>query len=217
MVRIPRLVLTGCPHHVIQRGNRRQPVFFCDDDYEIYKSLLVEHCKKAGTDIWAYCLMPNHVHLVLVPKYKDGLRGSLGEAHRCYTRHINSSKGWRGHLWQERFASFPMDYDNLLSVVRYIEFNPVRAGIVEKPEDYIWSSAKAHLFIADDRAVKVAPMLNMIDDWKSFLKDVSDEEIDEFRLHERTGRPLGSRYFLKKIKNITGRDFIPKKRGPKKK
>lgn len=216
MARISRLVLTGCAHHVTQRGNRRQPVFFCDEDYEIYKTLLVEHCKKAGTEIWAYCLMTNHVHLVLVPKYKDGLRGSLGEAHRCYTRHINFSKGWRGHLWQERFASFPMDDAHLLAAVRYVELNPVRAGMVKKPEDYIWSSAKAHLDAADDGVVKTAPMLNMVDDWKDFLKDVSDEEIDKFRLHERTGRPMGSDDFLKKIKNKTGRDFIPKKRGPKK-
>jgi putative transposase len=109
MARLARVVAPGVPHHVTQRGNRRQPVFFGEDDYLAYRSLLAEGCRTAGVEVWAYCFMPNHVHLILVPSDTDGLRAALGETHRRYTRFINEREGWRGHLWQERFASFPMD------------------------------------------------------------------------------------------------------------
>jgi len=109
MPRIARVVAPGFPHHITQRGNRRQETFFRDEDYVAYKSLLSEWCQRHGVDIWAYCLMPNHVHMIAVPQDEDGLRLAVGEAHRRYTREINFREGWRGHLWQGRFASFPMD------------------------------------------------------------------------------------------------------------
>ena len=109
MARTARLVVPGYPHHVTQRGNRDLPVFFGEDDYRAYQALLAEWCARAGTEVWAYCLMPNHVHLVMVPSHADGLRAALGEAHRRYTRRINLRQEWSGHLWQGRFASFPMD------------------------------------------------------------------------------------------------------------
>ncbi len=96
MARLARIVIPGIPHHVTQRGNRRLPVFFEDSDYEAYLALLGEWCAKAGTPIWAYCLMPNHVHLILVPPDEGGLRAALGEAHRRYTRHVNAREDWRG-------------------------------------------------------------------------------------------------------------------------
>ena len=98
MARLARVVAAGIPHLVTQRGNRGQKVFFGDDDYTLYKSLLTEGCRAAGTEVWAYCLMPDRVHLILVPSDEDGLRAALGEAHRRYTRHINLRKGWRGYL-----------------------------------------------------------------------------------------------------------------------
>ena len=104
-----RFVAPGYPHHVTQRGNRRQKTFFSDEDYRYYIELLAEYSKAYWTEIWAYCLMPNHVHLVMVPSEEDGLRATLGEVHRRYTRYVNFRKGWRGHLWQERFHSFVMD------------------------------------------------------------------------------------------------------------
>ena len=109
MARLARVVAPGFPHHVTQRGNRRQTTFFLDDDYRAYLSLMAEWCGRHGAHVWAYCLMPNHVHLIVVPEAADGLRRAIGEAHRRYTRLINFREGWRGHLWQERFASFPMD------------------------------------------------------------------------------------------------------------
>jgi putative transposase len=115
MARLARVVAAGVPHHVTQRGNRRQRVFFGDDDYEAYRTLLAEGCRAAGVALWAYCLMPNHVHLIPVPPDAGGLRAALGEAHRRYTRRVNFREGWRGYLWQGRFASFPMDEAYLLA------------------------------------------------------------------------------------------------------
>jgi putative transposase len=134
---MPRLVVPGYPHHVTQRGNRRQRTFFTEDDYRYYLALVFESARQAETEIWAYCLMPNHVHLVMVPNTEDGLRATLGEAHRHYTRHINYRQGWRGHLWQERFHSFLMDEDYLLATVRYVERNPVAAGLCRGSAEFI--------------------------------------------------------------------------------
>ena len=144
------------PHHITQRGNRRQATFFEDNDYREYINLLSEWCATCRVDIWAYCLMPNHVHLIAVPSSEDGLRRALGETHRRYTRLINFREGWRGHLWQGRFTSFPMDEKYLLCAARYVELNPVRAKLVDKPADYKWSSALAHISGDDDSQGKTA-------------------------------------------------------------
>src|ERR1051325_9749942 len=159
MARLARVVATGLPHHVTHRGNRRQRVFFDDDDYEVYRALLAEGCRAAGVAVWAYCLMPNHVHLILVPSDQDGLRAALGETHRRYTRHVNLREGWRGYLWQGRFASFPMDEAHLLAGARYVELNPVRARLVRRARDWRWSSARAHLTGRDDGLAVVRPLL----------------------------------------------------------
>jgi len=121
MARIGRVVATGLPHHITQRGNRRQQTFFSEEDYREYITLMSEWCKHCNVEIWAYCLMPNHVHLVAVPASEDDLRRAIGEAHRRYTRYINFLKGWRGYLWQGRFSSYPMDETYLLAAARYIE------------------------------------------------------------------------------------------------
>lgn len=214
MARLPRLVVPGIPHHVTQRGNRRLPVFFGDDDFRTYKALLGEWCTKAGTEVWAYCLMPNHVHLILVPSHEDGLRAALGETHRRYTRHVNTREGWRGHLWQSRFASFPMDDAYLLACARYVELNPVRAKLVRSPRAWRWSSAKAHLTGKDDDLVSVAPLLDRAGDWKVFLSaELADEDIDAIHGHERTGHPLGGTRFLARLKRRLGKDVTPRKPG----
>ena len=106
---------------------------------------MAEWCDRYRVQVWAYCLMPNHVHLIAVPASSDGLRGAIGEAHRRYTTVINRREGWRGHLWQGRFASYVMDDRYTLAAARYVELNPVRAGLVARAEDYPCSSARAHL------------------------------------------------------------------------
>jgi REP-associated tyrosine transposase len=189
MPRVARLVLPGHPHHVTQRGNRRQPTFFSDADYGPYLGLLRYWCGKSGTSVWAWCLMPNHVHLVLVPAQADGLRAALAPAHRLYTAEVNRREGWRGHLWQSRFASFPMEETHLHACLRYVELNPVRAGLVERPEQWRWSSARAHLGLVEDGLTACAPAQERIGDWRAFLDaGLGESEGRAIRMAERTGR-----------------------------
>ena len=128
MARLARVVAPGLPHYITQRGNRRQQTFFCDEDYEFYLTTMEQWCGAHDVEIWAYCLMPDHVHLIAVPQSADGLRRAIGEVHRRYTCMVNLREGWRGHLWQGRFASFVLDEPYLLTAARYIELNPVRGA-----------------------------------------------------------------------------------------
>jgi putative transposase len=216
MARLARLVVPHHPHHVTQRGNRRQDVFFWDADYQAYLELLQQWAVKANTEIWAYCLMPNDVHLVLVPTVADGLRATLGETHRRYASLINKRGHRTGPLWQERFHSFPMDEVSLVACVQYVELTPVREGLVETPQDWAWSSARAHLDGRDDGTVAVEPMLSRIPDWGAFLKETQTEEaIQQLRLHNRTGRPMGTKDWIEGLEKQVGRTLGPLKRGPK--
>jgi len=216
MARLARLVVPGLPHHVTQRGNRRQQTFFNDGDYAAYVELMAAWCREEGVAIWSYCLMPNHVHLIAVPETEDALRRAIGEAHRRYTRRINFREQWRGHLWQGRFASFVMDEAYLLAAARCVELNPVRAKLVAHARQWRWSSARAHLSGRDDRLVSVAPLLGMIGDWRAFLRSaIPEEELRDLRQHGRTGRPLGSSAFLDRLERLVGRVLKPRKPGPK--
>ena len=216
MARIARVVTPGLPHHVTQRGNRRQKTFFVDSDYDAYIGLMAEWCDKYAVEIWAYCLMPNHIHLMAVPKTEDGLARAIGEAHRRYSRMINFRKKWRGHLFQERFASFPMDEQHMYYAGRYIEMNPVRAKMKKLPEHWRYSSCRAHLAKKDGRLVKVKPLYEMVDDWREYLYE-NEEAWDLIRRHERTGRPLGSPRFVADLEEMTGRELAKKRPGPKSK
>lgn len=218
MPRLARAVIAQIPHHIVQRGNRRQQTFFCKEDFELYLALLKDWCNKREVAIWAYCLMSNHVHLIAVPESEGGLRLAIGEAHRRYSRHVNFREGWRGHLFQGRFSSYPMDERYLLAAVRYVELNPVRAKIVQRPQDYPWSSAKAHIEGRPDFLINPnnAPLREMIPNWEDFLKeDASAEEQNFFDLHERTGRPLGSKEFIATLETALGRRLGRGKPGPR--
>ncbi|WP_321369086.1 hypothetical protein [uncultured Desulfuromusa sp.] len=137
---------------------------------------------------------------------------AIGEAHRRYTCRINFRENWRGHLWQERFASFPIDEPYLLAAARYVEMNPV-----EKPADYCWSSARAHLTGQDDDLIKVAPFLDLVPDWHGVLQLTQPEEVDLFHRHERTGRPLAGDGFVANLERLMQRTLSPQKPGSKKK
>lgn len=215
MARMKRIVVPGYPHHVTQRGNRRQQTFFCAADYRYYLELMAQATRDSGTEVWAYCLMPNHVHMVMVPAAEDGLRSALGEAHRRYTRYVNFREGWRGHLWQERFHSFPMDENYLLAAVRYVELNPVQAQLCRLPQDWRWSSTIAHLAGRDDQLVKVSPMLDRVADWAGYLAsdgETCDKLLDQY---SRTGRPLGDECFISKLESLTGIVLARKRPGRK--
>lgn len=216
MARLARVVAAGVPHHITQRGNRRQPTFFGDDDYAAYRDLLAEGCRTAGVEVWGYCLMPNHVHLILTPQDPDGLRAALSEAHRRYSRRVNLREGWRGYLWQGRFASVPLDETHLLACARYVELNPVRAGLAARPQDWPWSSARAHLSGRDDGLARARPLLDRAPDWAEFLAaGLSEAEHRAIRSGERTGRPLGSETFVTDLERRLGRTLVKQKPGRK--
>ena len=204
-------------HHVTQRGNRKMETFLCDDDYGVYLGLMKTWCDRHRVRIQAYCLMPNHVHLIAVPETLDGLSRAIGEAHRRYTRHINFREGWRGYLWQGRFASFVIDEGHFLAALRYVELNPVRAGLVENPGDWPWSSAHAHLTgEADPLLSDTADMKDYIGDWETFLAlDIEEAQLSLHRHHSRTGRPLGSAPFILQLEQTLGRFLRKRKPGPK--
>lgn len=214
MSRMARVVIPGIPHHVVQRGNRRMDVFFGDDDYRTYLRLVSTFARKSDTSIWAYCLMPNHVHLILVPSEPDGLRKTLGEAHRVYAHEINRREEWQGHLWQERFHSYPMSDGHLMQAARYIELNPVSARLVRSPAEWPWSSARAHLIGRDDGIVSVGPLLERFSDWQSMLAERMDPDAREaMEKHLQTGRPIGDEGFIERLEGLTGRSLKPGKRG----
>ena len=206
MPRMPRLVVPGFPHHVTQRGARRQRTFFSESDYAGYLDLLQDAKRAASVDIWAYCLMPNHVHFVAVPSREDGLRKLFATLHRRYTTRINERHGWRGHLWQERFFSCVMDERHLLAAVRYVERNPVRARLCGRVDDWVWSSATVHLQGTHDAVIDEFPMRDLVGDWSMYLDgEESDAMIRALRAHSRTGRPLGDDAFIRKLEVATGR------------
>ncbi|MCB1835844.1 MAG: transposase [Geminicoccaceae bacterium] len=219
MTRLPRAVMPGVPHHVTQRGNRRQVVFFGDDDYRLYIRLVAECCAAANVSVWAWCLMPNHVHLVMAPATSDGLRASLARAHRRYTLAVNRRQHWSGYLWQGRFRSTPMDEPHALMTLRYIEQNPVRARLCDRPEDWPWSSARTHLDLPPatgigDPLTDLAATRGLVGDWAAHLADtVPDSAADALRQHTRTGRPFGSHTFTSQLEHALARRFTPAKRG----
>jgi putative transposase len=216
MSRIARAVVPGLPHHVTQRGNRRGKLFFEDGDYALYRDLLAERTRKLGVAVWGWCLMPNHIHLILAPRTEDGLARAIGETHRRYTAYVNARARQTGHLFQGRFSSAVMDEDHLLAALRYVTLNPVRAGLVKRAQDWRWSSARAHLKGVDDGLTQTAPALGRVPDFASLLAGPPPEEMFEaMRRAELTGRPLGNPAFLTRIEKRLGRTLRPQKRGPK--
>ena len=159
--------------------------------------------------------MTNHVHLIVTPSERLNMSRAIGEAHRRYTQHINFREGWRGYLWQGRFSSFPMDEYHLIPAAAYVELNPVRAGMVDRAWDYRWSSVHAYLSGENDGLVEVRPLLDLVGNWKEFLLQMTDQSVEEFETHERTGRPLGDEAFIEQASKKLGRDFKRKKPGPK--
>lgn len=197
MARLARIVVPGIAHHVTQRGNRRQEVFFSDEDYAAYRELLATACTAHDVRCLAWCLMPNHLHLILRPCGEDGLRAALSDAHRRYSRRINFAQGWTGYLWQGRFASYPMDDAHLLMAIRYVELNPVKAQLVGRAEEWRWSSAKAHVTGAADGLTDLAGMAGVHRNWRAMLArgleagDLAPQDEASIEAHGRTGRPWG--------------------------
>lgn len=216
MARLARVVVPGLPHHVTQRGNGRQQTFFGDTDYHLYRDLLAEHCTASDVEVWSWVLMPNHIHLILVPHDEDGLRRALAPVHRRYAGTIHARLQRTGHFWQGRFGCVAMDEDHLTAAIRYVLMNPVRAGLTKRAADWPWSSARALLGLEADRLTHVAPVLARWPDLADLLESLEDEERTmRLRRAERIGRPIGSEDWLAQLEGSSGRAFKPAKRGRK--
>ena len=214
--RFPRLVVPGYPHHVTQRGVRRQTTFFDNNDYLAYLKLASEMLENVDIEIWAYCLMPNHIHAVVLPGATESLSKFFAPLHRRYARRTNHKHDWRGHLWQERFFSVVMDEPHVLSAMRYVELNPLRAGLCKMPQDWPWSSARGNLGLAMDPLVDRSKTRDMISNWHHYLDaEESTKELDQLRDQTLAGRPDGSPDFVKKIEALSGRRIQKRRPGRK--
>lgn len=214
MARLPRLVVPDHPHHVTQRGNRRQAVFTQDDDYALYRDLMAQSCERNGVEVWCYCLMPNHVHLVLTPSTEDGLSRAVGEAHRRFSGYINARMRVTGHVFQGRFNSRVMDEEHLLAAARYIALNPVKAKLVDKAQDWRWSSAPAHLAGRDDDLVRVQPLANRVTSFAEFLATTERPDmIKRIESDQSIGRPLMHDDNAQVLEQQLGVRLRPRKRG----
>ncbi|MFO1014137.1 MAG: transposase [Caulobacteraceae bacterium] len=218
MARLARIVVPGLPHHVTARGNRREPIFFEAGDQELYLDILAEETAKHDVAVWAYCLMPNHVHLILCPATAEGLARAIGQAHRRWANFINMRGRWRGHLFDSRYASVAMDERHVLAAVRYVALNPVRARLALKATDWPWSSVHAHLKAEDDGLVVTAPVLARTPDFAALITgDPDDKAFTAIRAAERTGRPLGPREFVEDLERLLGRPIARRAAGRKRK
>ena len=219
MPRRPRAIFPGVAHHITQRGNNRQPVFYCNGDRRLYLGLLTGHALQHGTHIISYCLMTNHVHLVVVPECEHSLARTLGRTHSQYAQALNQTRKRSGHLWQNRFFSCPLDASHLENTIRYVELNPVRAGLIIMPWDWPWSSARAHSLEGAKDKVLDANWASHFDGWdyggwkERLLGGMSDGDTDAVRRATQTGEPLGSREFLRRLERYAGRRLSVLERG----
>ena len=220
MGRQARVVLPGRAHHVTQRGNQQQEVFFCDGDRKMYLNLLRDHARRADLRILSYCLMTNHIHLVVVPEHAESLKNGLGRTHNDYSRWLHVRRRQTGHLWQNRFFSCPLDEAHLAETLRYVELNPVRAGLVKIAWAWEWSSAPARIDGRDAHGLLHESALCgecIGENWQRILEAGWAATALWKRIREatHTGRPLGGDTFLDAAEREMGRQLRPAKRGPK--
>ena len=221
MARLPRVVVVDVPHHVTQRGNARQVILCTDTDRVTYLELLREYSQLYRLSLLGFCLMSNHVHLIAVPNTPMALAQSLKQAHGRYASYWNARQQSTGHVWQGRFYSCPLDEFHLWTALRYVELNPVRAGMVETAQQWRWSSAAAHCGITNPDA-----MLEMnrwrkrwtTGEWREFLSQAeSPSMVSELRRSTHTGRPLGDPEFVAALEESMSRPLAPRKGGRPKK
>jgi len=217
MAKLARIVVAGMPHHITHRGNRKCVLFWDEADRKTYLRILLDQVVKIGLRIWAYALMTNHVHFIAVPNAMESLAIFFRSVDGTYADYFNTKYGQVGHLWGERFKWSVLDEPYLWNAVRYVERNPVRAGMVERAEDYVWSSAAAHCGMREDPLLSGdLPLLGQIPDWSTWLSgELSKEELDLLRARTHSGRPCGDDAFLRNLSAQLGRNLLPGKRGPR--
>jgi putative transposase len=223
MPRLARVIAVGVPHHVTQRGNARRNIFESDRDRFVYLNLVQDRSRLYALQIIGYCLMSNHVHLIVTPERPDSLPRVMRDAAARYAAYVNAQRETTGHLWQGRYYSCPMDDDHLWTALRYVERNPVRAGMVAAADDHPWSSARLHcegahadgfVHLRDWRSRWTAS------EWREYLhcgEITSAAEACRIRESTRTGRPLGSAEFVQYLESELGRRLAPGKGGRPKK
>lgn len=207
MPRTTRVIVRDVPYHITQRGNRRQDVFFCDEDRKQYLSWLKDYALRYGLEILSYCLMTNHVHLIVIPRFLDSIANTLRILHIRHCQVVNARFGWSGHPWQGRYFSTALDEAHLWAATRYVERNPVRAGLVVSAEDYAWSSAAFHLGRKQDKLI-VSPTEwgGPVEDWQEALANTEDEDtLRLIRARTHCGFPCGDEAFIGRLSEATGR------------
>lgn len=222
MPRLARVVCPGLPYHVTQRGNRRATVFFSDHDRRIYLDRLQEYAQRASVEVLAYCLMNNHVHLVLVPATPQSLERALRPLHTRHAQRINRLKGWKGHVWQGRYFCAALDEDYLWAAMRYVEQNPIRAKLTVKAEEFPWSSAAAHCGLRSDTVLTAElrwrRLFAGVGDWSAWLKVGMDRSrLETLRRNTVRGLPCGTSAFIDSIEQVSGRALSDRPRGRPKK
>lgn len=209
MPRTARIIVPGVPHHVTQRGNNHQRVFFSNDDRMAYLNLLSRYSKKYGLEILSYCLMDNHIHVIGIPTEENSLAQAIGRTHFTFTRRINDLVKRSGHLWQGRFYSCCLDEDHFWRALLYVEQNPVRAGLVDQAWNYPWSSAAAHCGLRDSGGLLDLERWRATigeQDWADTLLTFPTEtELQQLRRSTMSGRPVGDDTFLVKLESVLGR------------
>jgi putative transposase len=217
MARLPRVVAVGVPHHVTQRGNDRRFVLNCDADRMVYWQLLLRNCQEFLLSLVGYCLMSNHVHLIVVPQRSDSIARALKNTHGRYATYLNAREQSCGHVWQGRYYSCPLDQPHFWAALRYTELNPVRAGIADKPEQNAWSSAALHCGATDaeiDVDLEFWRQAWSPDAWRSYLRNGdAGEEAEVIRRNTHTGRPLGGSDFVCELEKSLRRRLAPQKGG----
>lgn len=217
MPRIARVVCPEVPHHITQRGVRRFNVFLDEADHLFYLKLLEHYAPRFGLGIVSYCTMTNHVHIVGVPEREDSIAKVFRDCHGTYASDFNKKYGNVGHVWQARPYSCVLDEAHTWAAIRYVERNPVRAQMVQRAEDYRWSSARAHCGMSSDTLLKPDwQKPQWIGNWSEWLTDSSDTEMEQrVRARTHTGRPCGNDMFVRSIERVLGRHLAPMKSGPK--
>lgn len=214
MARMARVMFEGAPFHVTHRGNRKMVTFENDRDRRTYLRLLRRYSKRFGMRVWGYCLMNNHIHLIAVGRERTSIPRAVGNAHREYSRLRNLRRDVTGHLWANRYFSTALDEVHLWAAIRYVELNPVRAGIVHDATRYPWSSARAHCGAGRDRLLDPdRPFPGPIGNWRAWLATGLEDDLRKrIRDNTSTGLPTGSDDFVRAVEQRVGRRVRPKRR-----
>ena len=217
MPRLPRIVIPEFPHHLTQRGNRKSEVFIDTMDRNFFLSLVEEHTKDNGIEVSSYCLMENHFHLIVHPETKLGLSKGMHRIDGVYAQYFNQKYQFTGHLWQDRFFACVLDNSHFWNAIRYVEQNPVRAGIVSRAEAYKWSSAPAHCGLRRDPLLSKIPLAaTHIDHWSAWLAEgLPEEEHRRIRRATKKRSPICFGEIQSRVGAVARSLLPPRKPGPK--